>query len=81
MYCSGRSKQRIQGQNINYVGGGIIRYIAIVDMNNDYKTQEYLRVYALKAGERNDNYKDYIQIVKLYMVKFGCFNKSKNKFS
>jgi len=35
-------KQRIHGQNSNYAGGGIIRYIAIVDMNNDYKTQEYL---------------------------------------
>ena len=34
-------KQIIQGQNINYKGGGI-RYIAIIDMNNYYKTQEYL---------------------------------------
>jgi len=41
----------------------------------------YLRVYALKAGERNDNIQDCIQIVKLYMVKLGCLNKSKNKFS
>jgi len=38
----------------------------------------YLRA---KAGEGNDNYQDYIQIVKLYMVKLGCFNKSKNKSS
>ena len=34
----------------------------------------YLRVYAVKAGEGNDNNQDYIQIVKRYMVKFGCFN-------
>ena len=40
----------------------------------------YLRLYALKAGEGNDNNQDYIQIVKRYMVKFGCFNKSKNNF-
>jgi len=33
-----------------------------------------LRVYALKGGEGNDNIQDYIQIVKRYMVKFGCFN-------
>ena len=32
------------------------------------------------AGEGNDNNQDYIQIVKRYMVKFGCFNKSKNNF-
>ena len=35
----------------------------------------YLRLYALKAGEGNDNNQDYIQIVKRYMVKFLCFNK------
>ena len=38
----------------------------------------YLRVNALKAEKRNDNYQDYIQ---LYMVKLGCFNKNKNKSS
>ena len=32
----------------------------------------YLRVYAVKAGEGNDNNQDYIQIMKRYMVKFGC---------
>ena len=35
-------------------------------MNNDYKNICYLRVYALKAGEGNDNYQDYIYIAKLY---------------
>ena len=40
-----------------------------------------LRVYALKAGERNDNYQDYIQIVKLFIVKLGCCNTSKSKCS
>ena len=35
-------KTKNSGENVNYVGGGIIRYIAIVDKNNDYKTQEYL---------------------------------------
>ena len=38
----------------------------------------YLRLYALKAGEGNDNNQDFIQLWNV-MVKFGCFNKSKNK--
>jgi len=37
----------------------------------------YLRVYALKAGEGNDNYQDYIQIVKRYMVNWDVLIKAK----
>ena len=44
--------------------GGGIRCIDIVDMNNDYKTKEYLLLAIIKAGEGNDNSQDYIQIVK-----------------
>ena len=39
-----------------------------------------MRLNALKAGKVNENNQDYIQIVNRYMVKFGCFNKSKNNF-
>ena len=60
--------------------GGEIKYIAILDTNTDYKTKDYL-LYGLKTVEGNDKIQDYIEIVKLYMVKFGCFNKSKNNSS
>ena len=44
-------------------------------MNNDYKTKDYLylRLYALKAGEGNDNNQDYIQIVKRIYGKVRMF--------
>ena len=76
----GNQNKEFRGKTSIIRGG--IRYIDIVYIIMIIKRKNicYLRFYALKAGEGNDFNQDYIQIVKRYMVKFGCFNKSKNNF-